>query len=84
MTYLGFFENLVFPGRLGCLIPSLLQLGAPCLVRDWARVWFFLKFSVFLFLDLAALDDSGELVVLRKTVWTRAFDGFEAATPRAF
>jgi hypothetical protein len=28
---------LVFLGRLGCLIPTLLQLGAPCLVRDW--VW---------------------------------------------
>jgi hypothetical protein len=36
-AYLGFFENLVFLGRLGCLIPTLLQLGAPCLVRDW--VW---------------------------------------------
>ena len=29
MVYLGFFENLVFLGRLGYLIPTLLQLGAP-------------------------------------------------------
>lgn len=37
-------------------LTTLLQLGVPCLVRDWAWVWFCLKFSVFLLLDLAALD----------------------------